>query len=113
MESKKLAVTVEQINEMVADNTITTIAYTTAIPFNHILTDIADHILTDNDTFTINTTDAADNCGAMLRLTNNGVYTPVLTVFHVSGSYDNTKTYSLLTFIRQRGQYICAIQNYN
>ena len=89
------------------------IAYTTAIPFNNYITDIATHTLTTNDELTIDTTGAIDNGGAQLIFVNNILYTPILNAFNICGSYDNTYTYSLLTFIRKRGIYICSILNFD
>jgi hypothetical protein len=90
-----------------------TVSYSKAIPFNRVLSDISTHTLTGNDTLTVNTTNAFDNAGAQVLYINNSINTPNLDAFHVSGTYDNTKAYSLLTFIRKRGLYIVSILNFN
>lgn len=89
------------------------IAYTTSIPFNKALTDIAEHVLDANDVFTIDTNGAVDNSGAQVTLINNSINTPDLTAFLVSGDYDNTATYSILTFERRRSRYFCSITNHS
>lgn len=89
------------------------IAYTNSIPFTKALTDIADHTMTASITFTVNTTGAVDNAGAQIKLINSTSYTIDVTAFHVAGIYDNTKAYTLLTFQRKRGLYICSILNFD
>jgi hypothetical protein len=89
------------------------ITYTTAIPFTKAMTDIEDHTMTAAVTFTVNSTNAVDNAGAQIKLVNSSSYAIDLTAFHVVGTYDNTKAYSILTFERKRGMYIVSIINFN
>ena len=93
-------------------------AYDTTIPFNNYLTDIAAHTLTHNDSLVIKVTGAVDNGGAQVLMVNNVLWKPKLGAFHVTDgcagcTYDNTKTYTLLTFLRKRGIYLVAIKNFN
>ena len=91
------------------------IAYTTSIPFDHLNSDMSTYTLTGNDVFTVNTTGAVDNACTNILLVNNISYTPdVTTNFHVVGGvYDNTLTYTLLSFTRKRGIYLVSILNFD
>lgn len=97
------------------------ITYNTAFPFNKCLTYMY-HELTDNDSITINSTGAINQGGGQILFKNNPSYIPRLGCFHVvgqtiqynlTGVYDNTKSYSLCTFIRVYGMYIVSILNFN
>jgi hypothetical protein len=97
---------------------VQSLPYDTVIPFNSLLSDIATHTLTHNDSLVIKTSDAIDNGGAQVLMVNNVLYKPKLGAFHVTDgcsgcTYDNSKTYTLLTFLRKRGLYIVAIKNFN
>ena len=89
------------------------IPYNTVIPFNHLISDMATTILTGNDIFSINSTDAVNNACTSVLLVNNVSYTPDLTAFHVVGIYDNTLAYTLLSFTLKRGLYIVSILNFD
>lgn len=89
------------------------ISYTTSIPFDYQLNDLGLHTIVGNETLTINSTGAVDNGGCQVLMVNNTSYTLNLTAFHVLGTYDNTSTYTLLTFIRKGGLYLVSILNFN
>jgi hypothetical protein len=90
------------------------ITYNTAFPFNKTLTYMS-HTLTANDVITVNATGAINQGGGQILFINNTSYTPDFSAYlpHVVGSYDNTKTYSLCTFIKVYGIYIVSILNVN
>lgn len=67
------------------------VAFTTSIPFDNMVTEIAPTNVTGALTFTPNTTGAKAGFGAILRLTANGTNTPNLSAFsNISGIWDNT-----------------------